>query len=818
MRSPPSSGTSRTASCARTDALRGGGAPGYRADDREPSRVVDAVGRGHPDRRGRRPGGRRDRSRRGRHPLRAEPRRAGHRGGRRAGGADGVRVRRPRRARAPGRRRAAGRCGSTGTRRVGSSAGWTPTAPRSASSGPTPGGWPHRSPPPVRGRCSATASTVRWSTVEDAGGAVSRMEWDGLGRLVAMTNPAGTTVRHRYDGLGRLVSTTDGCGAELRREHDAEGRVVALVDGEGGVVRREHDAVGRLVAEIDADGAATRFEHDRCGRARLDHRPVGSDDDAGPRCGRSGRRRDRIRMVRRPGTAGRPAAACARSRRPTVRSPGTATTVPAGSCRSAVPGGSRTYERDAAGRVVAVTTGSRRPYVARARRVRPGGRPHGRVRRRDPLDPPPDGTGRVGRGAGRGHEPVRLGPGGAARVRGRRQRCRDHLPVGRGRLPHRRDRPARRRAGAPQRPDGSHGRLDRPARPPHRPPPGPRRPPHRSPRSERGGGGPGLRSPIPGVASDRRWRAIRALGPSRWCGTRAGGSWRATGSATEYRHGKVVAQGGPFGRRTFTYDPAGQLIARRDADGRSWRWAYDACGRRVEQVSPEGTDRYRYDAAGRLLEVVRHGPRSAVTLYRYDSAGRRTHEIHGELGRLRSIRYRWDELGRLREVRRRESRRPDAVTRIELDQAGDLVVGARRPRRAGVAALPHARRGHRDVPLAGSAAGRSRHAGGRQPVPLRGERSGRAPRPVRAGADDRRRPRGDAGGRRPTGVAEGVRLDAGPRRRSRQLGGRPLGDRRRRRTGRGRWGARGHRRGCTHRRGHPRRRIDGVRIAGGADG
>ena len=145
------------------------------------------------------------------------------------------------------------------------------------------------------------------------------------------------------------------------------------------------------------------------------------------------------------------------------------------------------------------------------------------------------------------------------------------------------------------------------------------------------------------------------------------------GVSYEYRHGKVVAHGGPFGRRRFTYDAAGQLIARRDADGRSWSWVYDACGRRVEQVSPEGTDRYRYDAAGRLLEVVRHGPRSAVTLYRHDSAGRRIHEIHGELGRLRSTRYRWDELGRLREVRRRESGGPDAVTRIELDQAGGLV-------------------------------------------------------------------------------------------------------------------------------------------------
>ena len=196
-------------------------------------------------------------------------------------------------------------------------------------------------------------------------------------------------------------------------------------------------------------------------------------------------------MVRRLGIAGRPAAACARSRRPTVRSPGTATTVPAGSWGSAVRAGHARYERDAAGRVVAVTTGSGARTLARARRVRSGGRPHRPLWRRDPLDPPPDGAGRVGRGAGRGHELVRLRRGGAARVRGRRQRGRDDLPVGRGRVPHRRDRPARRRAGAPQRPDGPPGRLDRPARPPHRPAPGPCRPPHRSPRSERGGGGPG---------------------------------------------------------------------------------------------------------------------------------------------------------------------------------------------------------------------------------------------------------------------------------------------------------------------------------------
>ena len=357
VRSLPSSGTSRTASwpapmpCGAVVRLS------YRADDREPSLVVDAVGAvtridvvgglvvGVTD-----PDGVVTRfERNGDGLITAVIDGLGARtvfgyDDRRRAGAPGR----------PGRRDGAVR---PGRGRIVSSAGWTPTAPASASSGPTPDGSRHRSPPPGRGRCSSTATHGEVETVEDAGAAVSRMEWDGLGRLVAMTNPAGTTVRHRYDGLGRLVSSTDGCGAELRRTHDAEGRVVALVNGEGGVVRREYDAGGRLVAETDAAGRDRPVRARPVRPARLDHRPVGSDDGAGPRRGRSGRRRDRSRWCDDPVPldAGRPPAIGHDGRR----------------C-------SHPVRYDRAGRVV-VGAGSGRVAHVRAGRGGPGGRGDDRV-------------------------------------------------------------------------------------------------------------------------------------------------------------------------------------------------------------------------------------------------------------------------------------------------------------------------------------------------------------------------------------------------------------------------------------------------------
>ena len=85
-------------------------------------------------------------------------------------------------ARCTGSTRKAGRCGSTGTRAIVSSAGWTPTAPGRLRVDRRPDGSRHRSPPPGRGRSFVHGEHGEVETVEDAGAAVSRLEWDGLGR------------------------------------------------------------------------------------------------------------------------------------------------------------------------------------------------------------------------------------------------------------------------------------------------------------------------------------------------------------------------------------------------------------------------------------------------------------------------------------------------------------------------------------------------------------------------------------------------------------------------------------------------------------
>jgi RHS repeat-associated protein len=120
------------------------------------------------------------------------------------------------------------------------------------------------------------------------------------------------------------------------------------------------------------------------------------------------------------------------------------------------------------------------------------------------------------------------------------------------------------------------------------------------------------------------------------------------------------------------WDAAGQLIAWRDPAGHRCTRAYDPAGRMIRQTSPAGDEHLSYDAAGRLVEVVRKGPSPAVTMYRYDAAGRRTREMRCELGRVGSVRYRWDGLGRLREVHRWDGR-TRRVTRIDIDSLGRLV-------------------------------------------------------------------------------------------------------------------------------------------------
>ncbi len=101
---------------------------------------------------------------------------------------------------------------------------------------------------------------------DDGRGPSWRSEFDHAGRPVATTSPAGGTARFGYDAAGQLEEVTDPLGGVTRFARDAAGLLEGATDPAGGEERYEHDAAGRLVAFTDALGRRTEVHHDAAGR------------------------------------------------------------------------------------------------------------------------------------------------------------------------------------------------------------------------------------------------------------------------------------------------------------------------------------------------------------------------------------------------------------------------------------------------------------------------------------------------------------------------------------------------------------------------
>lgn len=120
-------------------------------------------------------------------------------------------------------------------------------------------------------------------------------DYDGLGRLTAVTDPAGFTMRYGYDAVGRLSwiagpSHASGSTATARADYEYDGDLLAKVtwtepggrisqeayayDTRGrlterrepsGAWRYEHDDDGNLTAQVSPGGARTTYEYDNRG-------------------------------------------------------------------------------------------------------------------------------------------------------------------------------------------------------------------------------------------------------------------------------------------------------------------------------------------------------------------------------------------------------------------------------------------------------------------------------------------------------------------------------------------------------------------------
>ncbi|MEV0621345.1 RHS repeat-associated core domain-containing protein [Nonomuraea sp. NPDC050404] len=94
-------------------------------------------------------------------------------------------------------------------------------------------------------------------------------------RLVTVTNPHGLIWRYEFDPAGGLAAETDFNDRRLTYGRDAAGQLVERVNGAGESTRYDRDLLGRISAQRSGDRVAT-FEHDALGRLI---RAVNSDAD-----------------------------------------------------------------------------------------------------------------------------------------------------------------------------------------------------------------------------------------------------------------------------------------------------------------------------------------------------------------------------------------------------------------------------------------------------------------------------------------------------------------------------------------------------------
>ncbi|QLY30100.1 hypothetical protein H0264_33810 [Nocardia huaxiensis] len=100
----------------------------------------------------------------------------------------------------------------------------------------------------------------------DPDGSTTCYTWDTERRLTTVTNPIGQTWTYEYDATGRLIVETDYSGATTHYTHDKAGRVAAVTPATGITRHHEYDILGRLTEVTAATGEWRRYRHDPAGR------------------------------------------------------------------------------------------------------------------------------------------------------------------------------------------------------------------------------------------------------------------------------------------------------------------------------------------------------------------------------------------------------------------------------------------------------------------------------------------------------------------------------------------------------------------------
>ncbi|MET4674915.1 YD repeat-containing protein [Luteibacter sp. PvP120] len=105
--------------------------------------------------------------------------------------------------------------------------------------------------------------------------------YDGMGRIVSVTDPSGAVTTHRYDAEGRETQWQLSGGGTFGGAHgyDIYGDVTSTTDGNGEVTRFSYDGAGRVTSRTDSNGSTTWYYYDAAGN--LSAQIEGTPDAAG---------------------------------------------------------------------------------------------------------------------------------------------------------------------------------------------------------------------------------------------------------------------------------------------------------------------------------------------------------------------------------------------------------------------------------------------------------------------------------------------------------------------------------------------------------
>jgi RHS repeat-associated protein len=101
---------------------------------------------------------------------------------------------------------------------------------------------------------------------KDPGGVVYTYTHDRFGALLELRASTGAMIGFEYDEYGRIVGVLDERGPREQRTYDERHDRTSTKNRRGGLWRFEHDGMGRLVAETDPRGHTTRFVRDALGQ------------------------------------------------------------------------------------------------------------------------------------------------------------------------------------------------------------------------------------------------------------------------------------------------------------------------------------------------------------------------------------------------------------------------------------------------------------------------------------------------------------------------------------------------------------------------